>query len=174
MQLGEIIRSFGEEAPAGEALLAGNDIVLFARVGEAAVRYEETVGEYAAGAVPAVRQSGCQRGLVGPDERRRARGRSGNGLPDLYGQLVAEAGRDTCGPGPRRLHVRRGRRLLVNIEPDQETVMEELRGLARVGILVISDRASRGEYNDKSGKAINEFLNSDDAVELDRRHENRP
>ena len=35
----------------------------------------------------------------------------------------------------------------------------ESRGLARVGILVISDRASRGEYDDKSGKAINEFLN---------------
>ena len=51
MQLGEIIRSFSEEAPASDALLACNDIVLFARVGEAAVRYEETVGEYAAGAV---------------------------------------------------------------------------------------------------------------------------
>ena len=36
---------------------------------------------------------------------------------------------------------------------------EESRGLARIGILVISDRASRGEYDDKSGKAINEFLN---------------
>ena len=35
----------------------------------------------------------------------------------------------------------------------------ESRGLARVGILVISDRASRGEYNDESGKAINNFLN---------------
>ncbi len=31
--------------------------------------------------------------------------------------------------------------------------------LARVGILVISDRASRGEYADESGKAINDFLN---------------
>jgi len=51
MQLGEIISSFSEEAPANEALLACNDIVLFARVGEAAFRYEETVGEYAAGAV---------------------------------------------------------------------------------------------------------------------------
>jgi hypothetical protein len=51
MQLGEIIRSFSEEAPASEALLACNDMVLFARVGEAAVRHEETVGEYAAGAV---------------------------------------------------------------------------------------------------------------------------
>ena len=51
MQLGEIIRGFSEEAPANEALLACNDIVLFARVGEAAGRYEETVGEYAAGAV---------------------------------------------------------------------------------------------------------------------------
>jgi hypothetical protein len=51
MQLGEIIRTFGEEARADEALLACNDIVLFARVGEAAGRYEETVGEYAAGAV---------------------------------------------------------------------------------------------------------------------------
>jgi hypothetical protein len=51
MQLGEIIRSFGEEAPACEALLACNDIVLLARVGEAAERYQETTGEYAAGAV---------------------------------------------------------------------------------------------------------------------------
>lgn len=51
MQLGEIIRSFSEEAPTSEALLACNDIVLFAQVGEAADRYDETVGEYAAGAV---------------------------------------------------------------------------------------------------------------------------
>jgi hypothetical protein len=51
MQLGEIITSFSEEAPANEALLACNDIVLFARVGEAANRFDETVGEYAAGAV---------------------------------------------------------------------------------------------------------------------------
>ena len=36
MQLGEIIRSFSEEASANEALLACNDIVLFARVGDAA------------------------------------------------------------------------------------------------------------------------------------------
>ena len=51
MQLGDIIRTFGEEAAAGETLLACNDIVLLARVGEAARRYEETVGEYASGAV---------------------------------------------------------------------------------------------------------------------------
>lgn len=30
--------------------------------------------------------------------------------------------------------------------------------LARIGILTISDRASRGEYEDISGKAINDFL----------------
>ncbi len=51
MQLGEIIRGFSEEAAASEALLACNDIVLFARVGEAAAHFDETVGEYAAGAV---------------------------------------------------------------------------------------------------------------------------
>ncbi len=51
MQLGEIIKSFSEEAPASEALLACNDIVLFARVGDAANRHDETVGEYAAGSV---------------------------------------------------------------------------------------------------------------------------
>ncbi len=32
------------------------------------------------------------------------------------------------------------------------------RSLARIGILVISDRASRGEYGDQSGEAINGFL----------------
>lgn len=31
-------------------------------------------------------------------------------------------------------------------------------GLARLGILVISDRASRGEYEDRSGEAIRDFL----------------
>jgi hypothetical protein len=51
MQLGEIIRGFSEEVPANEALLACNNIVLFARVGKAAGRYEEKVGEYTAGAV---------------------------------------------------------------------------------------------------------------------------
>ncbi len=51
MQLGEIIKSFSDEAPASEALLACNDIVLFARVGDAADRHDETVGEYAAGSV---------------------------------------------------------------------------------------------------------------------------
>ena len=38
MQLGDIIRSFSEDAAASEALLACNDIVLFARVGESATR----------------------------------------------------------------------------------------------------------------------------------------
>jgi len=51
MQLGDIIRSFSEDTAASEALLACNDIVLFARVGESATRFEETVGEYASGAV---------------------------------------------------------------------------------------------------------------------------
>lgn len=32
------------------------------------------------------------------------------------------------------------------------------RNLARIGILVVSDRASRGEYRDQSGEAINSFL----------------
>ena len=49
--------------------------------------------------------------------------------------------------------------MLVSKERAQELVPEESRGLARVGILVISDRASRGEYQDISGKAINDFLN---------------
>jgi hypothetical protein len=51
MLLGEIIRDFSQEARATEALLSCNDITLLARVGEAAERYEETVGEYAAAAV---------------------------------------------------------------------------------------------------------------------------
>jgi hypothetical protein len=51
MQLGEIIRGFSEEALANEALLACNDIVLLAQVNETGGHYEETVGEYAAGAV---------------------------------------------------------------------------------------------------------------------------
>jgi hypothetical protein len=45
-------------------------------------------------------------------------------------------------------------------------IPRESRGLARIGILVISDRASRGEYDDRSGTAINEFLNRSDPVEL--------
>ena len=70
MQLGEIIRGFSEEAPASEALLACNDIVLFARVGEAASRYDETVGEYAAGAVRRFANLAGERGLARADECR--------------------------------------------------------------------------------------------------------
>ena len=51
MQLGEIIRSFSDDATASEALLAGNNIILLAKVGRAAEQFEETTGEYAAGSV---------------------------------------------------------------------------------------------------------------------------
>jgi molybdopterin adenylyltransferase len=44
-------------------------------------------------------------------------------------------------------------------QPSADLALADARGLARVGILVISDRASRGDYEDKSGKAINDFLN---------------
>ena len=57
------------------------------------------------------------------------------------------------------MHLRRERRLLVSTKRNEEGVSAESPGLARVGILVISDRASRGEYNDESGKAIDSFLN---------------
>lgn len=47
----------------------------------------------------------------------------------------------------------------MNRESNRDDVAVDSRGLARVGILVISDRASCGEYNDESGKAVNNFLN---------------
>ena len=46
----------------------------------------------------------------------------------------------------------------MSYELNRERVAADSGGLARVGILVVSDRASRGEYDDKSGTAINEFL----------------
>ncbi len=51
MQLGEIIRTFSEDVAANEALLALNDVALFAQVRHAADRFDETTGEYAAGSV---------------------------------------------------------------------------------------------------------------------------
>ena len=51
MQLGEIIRSFSSEADATESLLGCDDVALLARIGKSAAQYDETVGEYAAGAV---------------------------------------------------------------------------------------------------------------------------
>lgn len=51
MQLGELIRNFSEEAVAHEALLACDDMVLLAQVSEAARGYDESVGDYASGAV---------------------------------------------------------------------------------------------------------------------------
>ena len=51
MQLGEIIRNFSEEAGANEALLGCGDLALLARIGSMADRFEETLGEYATGAV---------------------------------------------------------------------------------------------------------------------------
>lgn len=44
-------------------------------------------------------------------------------------------------------------------ERNRKNIPTEEQGLTRVGILVISDRASSGEYEDKSGKAISDFLN---------------
>ena len=159
MQLGEIIRGFSEEAPANEALLACNDIVLFAQVGEAAGRFQETVGEYAAGAVRRFANLAVSEDSARADERDRAGERSRHRLSNLHDPMVAEARRDTAGARPRRLHLRRERRLHVNRKSDRNEVAVDSRGLARVGILVISDRASRGDYNDESGKAINSFLN---------------
>ena len=51
MQLGEIIRNFSDEARADDALLACGDLIMLARIGEIASRFDETVAEYAAGAV---------------------------------------------------------------------------------------------------------------------------
>ena len=51
MQLGEIIRTLSEDVAANEALLALNDIALFAQVRHAAEHFDETTGEYASGSV---------------------------------------------------------------------------------------------------------------------------
>jgi hypothetical protein len=51
MQLGEIIRTFSEDVAANEALLALDDISLFAEVKHTAERFDETTGEYASGSV---------------------------------------------------------------------------------------------------------------------------
>ena len=42
--------------------------------------------------------------------------------------------------------------------PSHQDTPARAQGIARLGILVISDRASRGEYEDKSGEAIHGFL----------------
>src|SRR5665647_409429 len=73
--------------------------------------------------------------------------------------MVAEAGRCAAGAGARGVHLRREWRLLVSNAREHNPDAAKSRGLARVGILVISDRASRGEYSDESGKAIDNFLN---------------
>lgn len=51
MQLGEVIRGFDDEANAAGALTACGDIALLARVDAMTIRFGETVGEYASGAV---------------------------------------------------------------------------------------------------------------------------
>ena len=51
MQLGEIIRGFNDEASAAEALIACGDIVLLAQVEAMTSRFDESIGEYASGAV---------------------------------------------------------------------------------------------------------------------------
>lgn len=42
--------------------------------------------------------------------------------------------------------------------PSHQDTPARALGIARLGILVISDRATRGEYEDKSGEAIHGFL----------------
>ena len=51
MQLGDLIRSFDDEASAAEALVACGDVALLARVDAMTTLFGETVGEYASGAV---------------------------------------------------------------------------------------------------------------------------
>ena len=51
MQLGQIIRSFGDETSAAEALIACGDIQLLASVDAMTRKFNESTGEYASGAV---------------------------------------------------------------------------------------------------------------------------
>lgn len=93
MQLGEIIRGLSDEARAAEALVACGDIVLLARVDAMTARFEESVGDYASGAVRRfanLAESEDWLGLMNVLEPGR---RSGRRLPDLHGRLVAEARR---------------------------------------------------------------------------------
>ena len=46
----------------------------------------------------------------------------------------------------------------MSIDRSTPTAVTGSKTLARIGILVVSDRASRGVYEDKSGKAISDFL----------------
>jgi len=48
--------------------------------------------------------------------------------------------------------------MLMNAGVDLSRQSDAAKTLARIGILVVSDRASRGIYEDKSGKAVNDFL----------------
>jgi molybdopterin adenylyltransferase len=48
--------------------------------------------------------------------------------------------------------------MLMNAQVDLSRQSDAAKALARIGILVVSDRASRGIYEDKSGKAVNDFL----------------
>lgn len=51
MLLGDMIRSFSNDAEANAALLACDDLLLVARVVKVGERHEESVAEYASGAV---------------------------------------------------------------------------------------------------------------------------
>ena len=51
MLLGDMIRSFSSEAEANATLFACDDLILIARVTKVGERFEESVAEYASGAV---------------------------------------------------------------------------------------------------------------------------
>lgn len=48
--------------------------------------------------------------------------------------------------------------MLMNVGVDPLGRSDAAKTLARIGVLVVSDRASRGIYEDKSGKAVSDFL----------------
>lgn len=48
--------------------------------------------------------------------------------------------------------------MLMNAGMETSGQSDAAKTLARIGILVVSDRASRGIYEDKSGKAVSDFL----------------
>ncbi len=70
MQLGDIIRSFSEDAVASEALLGCNDMVLFARVGDAAQSIRGNRRRVCVRSGAALCQPRRERGLARPDECR--------------------------------------------------------------------------------------------------------
>ena len=102
MTLGKLIARLENEGGAGEAIVALGDIVLYQRVADAAARFDETPGEYVAGAATRFATSAADEewlGLIAAVERADDPGKAAIGRILRWALARDDQESSACGEG---------------------------------------------------------------------------